>query len=311
MIFGLARSFINTGQEGMIFKRYVLHDPYSPVSLRQLFGKSFSQLIVFYVTTAALILSLIRAPAGRRTLLWLVAACLPIFIFALFIFEGGMPERYLPLFPFAFIAFACALDGDGDARGPSHVFKYLALCFALVVVVSNSQAASKPTLRREQDEVAARLADLPERLKPQSLVATVHLQDELSAFYFNYPFHPINRRGQMEVYNVLEPGAARIATWREDFARKTQATWRAGGDVWLSRRFFAARPRPEWNWVEGDERRVMWSDLPSFFETFETGDAVGGEDGFVLLPRTPRNEELINHLAVGGQAESPANNFKS
>ncbi|MFL6229568.1 MAG: hypothetical protein ACJ741_12400 [Pyrinomonadaceae bacterium] len=299
MVFGLARSFIYMGQDGILFKRYLLHDPYSPVSIRQLLGASLWQLAVFYITAAALVLRLIRSRAGRRTLVWLALACVPVFVFALFIFEGGMPERYLPLFPFVFVALARALDTEGDGRARAPFFKYVAFCFAAVVVVSNVRAMSKPTLRRKQDAVAARLADLPARLKPHSLIATVHLQDELSEFYFNYPFHPVNRRGQLEVYNVLEPGAARIATWREDFARKVQATWAAGGDVWLSRRFMASRPLPEWNWVEGDERRVAWGDLPNFFSGFDAGESVGGEDGFVLMARTPRNEALINDVAAG------------
>lgn len=297
MLFGLARSFIYMGQDGILFKRYLLHDPYSPVSLRQLFGASLWQLAVFYLTAAALTLRLVAAREGRRTLIWLAAACAPVFVFALFIFEGGMPERYLPLFPFVFVALARALDAEEATSTRAPVFKYVAFCFAAVVVVANARAMSKPALRRNQDAVAARLADLPARLKPHSLIATVHLQDELSEFYFNYPFHPVNRRGQLEVYNVLEPGAARVATWRADFARKAQTTWSEGGDVWLSRRFFAARPRPEWNWVEGDERRVTWGDLPEFFSRFDAGESVGGEDGFVLMPRTPRNEALIDGAA--------------
>jgi hypothetical protein len=301
MIFGLARSFIYMGHDGILFKRYLLHDPYSPVSLWHLFGASLWQLALFYLTAAALVLQLLAAREGRRTLLWIALACAPVFVFALFIFEGGMPERYLPLFPFVFVGLARALDAEGDdgARASAPFFKYVVFCFAVVIVVSNVRAMSKQTLRRNQDAVAARLADLPARLKPHSLIATVHLQDELSEFYFSYPFNPINGRGQLEVYNVLEPGAARIATWRTDFAQKVQTTWAAGGDVWLSRRFLAARPLPEWNWVEGDERRVTWGDLPNFFSRFDAGDSVGGEDGFVLLARTPRNEALISDDAAG------------
>lgn len=308
MLFGLARSFINMGQDGILFKRYLLHDPYSPVSLRQLLRASLWQLALYYITAAGLLLRLLSTRMGRRMLLWLATACGPVFVFALFIFEGGMPERYLPLFPFVFLALARALADDARARFAG--FKYLVLCFAAVAVGANVQAMAKLTLQHRQDAVAARLADLPARLKPRSLLATVHLQDELSEFYFNYPFHPINRRGQLEVYNVLEPGAARITTWRTDFARKTQTAWAAGGDVWLSRRFFAPRPRPAWNWVEGDERRVTWSDLPTYFMRFDTGAVVGDEDGFVLLPHTPRNEELINSTAAGETVAPPPNNLK-
>jgi hypothetical protein len=297
MLFGLARSFINMGQDGILFKRYLLHDPYSPVSLRQLLRASLWQLALFYLTAAALLLRLLTTRTGGRRMLALLAlAGAPVFVFALFIFEGGMPERYLPFFPFILLALAYALAAE---RAHPAWFKHLAGCFAVVLIVANMQAMAKLTLQHRQDAVAMRLADLPARLKPQSLIATVHLQDELSEFYFNYPFHPVNRRGQLEVYNVLEPGAARILTWREDFARKAEAAWAAGGDVWLSRRFFAARPRADWNWVEGDERRVTWADLPRFFTQFETSDVVGGADGFVLLPRTSANEQSVGRWAAG------------
>jgi hypothetical protein len=297
MLFGLARSFMHMGQDGILLKRFMLHDPYNPVTLRQLFGASLWQLAIFYLTAAALMLRLLSGRNGRRVLALLAVACAPVFAFALFIFEGGMPERYLPLFPFVFVALACALDED--ARRPPAFFRVLALVFAAAVVVANARALAKPLLARRQAAVAARLADLPVRLRPHSVVAVVHLQDELADFYFNYPFHPINRSGQLEVYNVLEPGAARIATWRTDFARTAQTAWAAGGDVWLSRRFFTTRPQAEWNWVEGDERRVTWADLPQFFAQFETGDAVGDADGFVLLARTPRNEALLARWATG------------
>ena len=295
MLFGLARSFMHMGQEGILFKRFLLHDPYNPVTLRQLFGASLWQLAIFYLTAAGLTLRLLLSRDGRRTFALLAIACAPVFAFALVIFEGGMPERYLPLFPFICLALAL----NEDARRRPAFFKYLALVFATALVVANARALAKPVLARQQAMVAARLADLPARARPHSVVAVIHLQDELAEFYFNYPFHPLNRRGQLEVYNVLEPGAARIVTWRADFARTAQTAWAAGGDVWLSRRFFAPRPQAEWNWVEGDERRVTWADLPQFFAQFDTGDAVGDVDGFVLLARTPRNEELLARWAAG------------
>ena len=307
MLFGLARSFMHMGQEGILFKRFLLHDPYNPVTLRQLFGASLWQLAIFYLTAAGLTLRLLLSRDGRRMFALLAIACAPVFVFALIIFEGGMPERYLPLFPFICLALARALDED--ARRRPAFFQYLALVFVASLVVANARALAKPVLARQQAAVAARLADLPARLRPHSVVAVVHLQDELAEFYFNYPFHPLNRRGQLEVYNVLEPGGARIETWRADFARKAQAAWAAGGDVWLSRRFFAARPQAEWNWVEGDDQRVSWGELPTFFTIFETTDAVGGEDGFVLLARTPHNEKLIDMIADGEIMALPQNIF--
>ncbi len=69
--------------------------------------------------------------------------------------------------------------------------------------------------------------------------------------------------------------------------------WDAGGDVWFSKRLLSERPRAEWNWVEGDDRRVAWVDLPAFFSQFEMGESVGGDNGFVLLQPTQRNRDYL------------------
>jgi hypothetical protein len=68
--------------------------------------------------------------------------------------------------------------------------------------------------------------------------------------------------------------------------------------VFVSRRVFAQRPRPEWDWVEGADTRVSWAHVYEFFAQLETGQAVGGEDGFVLLPRTPKNEQFLTQVAA-------------
>jgi hypothetical protein len=68
-------------------------------------------------------------------------------------------------------------------------------------------------------------------------------------------------------------------------------TWAAGGEVWVSDRLVAARPKAEWNWVEYDDRRVRWADLPAFFTRFERNSHSGGTDGFFRLADTPRNRE--------------------
>src|SRR5438132_4432722 len=58
-IFGLARSFINMGNDGLLFKRYLLHDPYNPVSLRVLIGAALWKLALFYSFAASVVMSLL------------------------------------------------------------------------------------------------------------------------------------------------------------------------------------------------------------------------------------------------------------
>ncbi|MCA1615403.1 MAG: hypothetical protein LC800_15135 [Acidobacteria bacterium] len=297
LAFGFARSFIHMGQDGLMFKRYLLRDPFSPVSLADLFRLSLWKLGLFYLSLAAAGAALAGTPRGRRVLAWALTQIVPVFLFALLLFESGMPERYLPLYPAVFAAFALALS-TGRARGARWLLpRAPVLAFAAAVVVSNFAAMRAGALSAEQGKVFARIGGLHPRLTPESLVVVVHLQDEVSGFYHNFPLHPLNRRGTLRIYSVTEPGSERILTWRQDFADKVLAYWGRGGDVWLSKRLFTGRPRPDWNWAEGDDARISWTHLRPFFSQIETGAQAGGEDGFALLTRGGRNEEFLRRVS--------------
>ena len=294
LVFGFARTFIHMGQDGLLFKRYLLGDPFSPVSLSDLLRLSLWKLGLFYLSLAAVGAVLVRAPRGRRLLAWALVQVVPVFLFALLLFESGMPERYLPLAPAVFACFALALSSE---RARAWLFGAPALAFVAALVVSNVGAMRVGALAREQEKVFARIDDLQPRLTAESLVAVVHLQDEVSGFYHNFPLHPLNQRGTLRIYSVTEPGAERNLTWRQDFADKVLTNWQRGGDVWLSKRLFTERPRPEWNWAEGDDRRISWTHLRPFFSQLETGAEAGGEDGFALLARGARNEEFLRRVS--------------
>lgn len=300
LAFGFARSFIHMGQDGLMFKRYLLRDPFSPVSLADLFKLSLWKLGLFYLSLAAAGVALVRTPRGRRVLAWALAQIVPVFLFALLLFESGMPERYLPLAPAIFAAFALALSSDG-ARArwwrPPLLVRAAVVAFVAAVVVSNFAAMRVGALAAEQEKVFARIDELHPRLTPESLVVVTHLQDEVSAFYHNFPFHPLNRRGTLRLYSVAEPGSERILTWRQDFADKVLTYWGRGGDVWLSKRLFTERPRPDWNWAEGDDARLSWTHLRPFFSQIETSAEAGGADGFALLARNARNEEFLRRVS--------------
>lgn len=295
LAFGFARSFIHMGQDGLMFKRYLLRDPFSPVSLADLFRLSLWKLGLFYLSLAAAGAALVGTPRGRRALAWALTQIVPVFLFALLLFESGMPERYLPLYPAVFAAFALALSAE-RSRG-ARWLRAPVLAFAAAVVVSNFAAMRAGALAAEQGKVFARINELHPRLTPESLVVVVHLQDEVSGFYHNFPLHPLNRGGTLRIYSVTEPGSDRILTWRQDFADKVLAYCGRGGDVWLSKRLFTERPQPDWNWAEGDDARISWAHLRPFFSQIETGAQAGGEDGFALLTRGGRNEEFLRRVS--------------
>jgi len=291
-VFGLARSFVNTGNDGVLFKRYLIGDELNPVSLWALARLSLVKFALFYLFAAALAASLLWARRGRRVAALLAAGSLPIICFAV-LFDGGAVERYLPLYPFVFVALAAGLASATAPRAS----RWAMLGFVGALVVVNGAALSKPALGRRQDETARRVADLRPRLGPRSLLYAVTWLDELVNFDRSFPFHPLNRGARPRVFSLVTPGSAQVKTWREEFAARTLAAWDEGGEVWVSRRAFAARPDFDWNWAEGDDPNVRWRDFPEFFSRLDAGETVGGDDGFFLLPPTPRNVPLLRDLA--------------
>ena len=289
LAFSIPRSFINMDRDGMWLKRYLLHDFYASVTMRDLFRLSLWKLVLFYVSATILCIELLRSKRSRQLFLLLLATAVPVLIFAMFIFEAGSIERYLPLDPFIFLACAYVLGAE-DTKFASRLVLILALITITAVNVNASRAGK---LESNKEEALARIHDLVPRLDQNSLVLAVNEQDNLAEFRLNFPLDPINLQGRWRTYDMLEINAERLRTWREDFAVRALATWQRGGAVWLPKRVFCAAPQPEWNWVEGDDKRVKWSDLPQFFRQLETGPAVGGDDGFVLLQQSPKNKEFL------------------
>jgi hypothetical protein len=286
--FSLPRSFINMDNDGMWLKRYMLHDPYAPVRLFDLFRLSWWKLALFYASLCAICLELLRARKGRLVLSGLFLALVPIVVFAIFIFEAGSIERYLPLFPFLFLALGYVLDSD-KASG---LIKGLLIAFLICTLTVNIAAMSRTTLAGQRASAMARIHDLIPLLKPNSLLIAINEQDNLAQFRQNFPLDPVNLDAQWQTYDLLEINTARLATWQQDFAKRAVGTWRRGGSVWLPARLLQARPSPNWGWVEGDDKRVSWNGVHSFFARFNTGPAIG-EDGFVEFEDNLTNREIL------------------
>jgi hypothetical protein len=291
MVFGFARSFINMGNDGLLFKRYLLADPFNPVSLTELFGAALWKLGLFYLFFASFVFTLFRSPASKRILILFLVNAVPVLGLAFF-FASSEPERYLPLYPMLFIAISSCLSG------PSRIFKTSAFVICAVMVAANLAAMARPALHHKQQAALSRIRDLLPRLDDRAIVFAVTYQDDLVVFNRTYPFDPINRSGRLHLSALVSPGTSWNLHWREDFAARALTTWRAGGATWLSKRAFSQRPRAEWNWAEGDDRRVSWKDFPLLCNQFDIGEDVGGPDGFVRIVSSPKNEQFLTRLAA-------------
>ena len=297
-IFGWARSFIDLGDAGRIIKRYLLHDPFNPISARDLFRlwPELLKLGLFYMTLFSIAFNLARFSRGRRALTLATVTALPVLGFAIH-WSGGDLERYLPLYPAFFLVLYISLT-DPKAL---HWTKAIAWIFVLCVVLTNAVSLRSATARHSQGQTENRVNDLVPRLKHGSLVIVSHNLDDLMEFSRNFPFSPINRSGTLNLYPLLTPGNSDVEKWRESFASRALGSWRVGGDIWISNRLFQVKPQADWNWVEGDDNRISWSGLGPFFSHLQYGESIGGDDGFVLLLPSTENQ---NSLGVLGPKES-------
>jgi hypothetical protein len=292
MVFGFANSLVDLSGEGVLFKRYLKHDPFNPVSSADLLRLSLWKLVFAYIALLCVAINLLRTERGRGLIGLLIVDLLPTVIFALFIFEAGDMSRYIATLPFVFMAVAAALCSD-RAIGWT---RYVIILFIAVSIIANVQAMSPWTLDRREERVETRIRDLVPLLKPASRVVTSHLQDDINNFTRDFLFNPINRGGKLSYYPVVAINSSQVDRWQPAFAETANDVWNNSGDLWLSKRLLTPRPRPEWNWVEGDDPRVSWTNLYRFFTQFEVGQSVGGDDGFVLLLPSDKNKAMLDNI---------------
>jgi len=287
-VFGFARSFINMGTDGLLFKRFLVNDPFNRVTAFDLLRQSLWKLIAFYLFLVALVINLIQTERKRKALLLLSVAALPVIVFAMY-WHGGDVERYLALLPFVSLAVAMALTGK--AWHP--LFRWILLGFSVFIIVTNCISLSNYIAAKEREKMANRIRPLVNRVKPDSTVFTANWQDALINFNRSFPLDDVNLASNIHLNAIIIPGDPGVAHWRETFSSIVTQTWLCGGEVWLSKRLLSPRPEAEWNWVEGDDARVGWRDLADYFTSMDFGETVGDYDGFVLLVETERNKKSL------------------
>jgi len=294
---GIPRSFLDLGDDTLLLKRYVFHDPYTPVGIgRVLFAAGTIKVLLFYLYVGALVLVLWKRPGNRGILLLLAAGAVPVLIFAVTLFEPGSTERYLPAYPFFFLAAACALAAGGRTYRMVH---WCMIVFLIGVLCAGNFYAKAgwretPAYRAFLERKNA----LEAEAQPQSMVAVINFSDPL----YRFPaLRLLDSRAQLHnlwVYDVIEVANTRVFHWRQEFAANVQERWSRGRQVWLSNRLLADKPLPEWKWVEGDTGRVQWSAVREFFRSLDVASRVGGDDGFVLVAQDPRNQERMRELSA-------------
>jgi len=295
MLFGFARSFIHLGNDGVLFKRFLLHDPLNPVTVFELVRLSLWKLALFYLMLGSLVIGLFVS-SSRRMLALLALTTAPFLLFAIR-FDGGAVERYLPLYPSIFVALAWTL---GSERVP-RVWKIAPILFLGLAVLVNSSVMARMVLDKQNERTLARLHGVIPRLQPNSWLVTTHLQDDLVNFQASSPFEPVNRHKTYHVYPLVWMNSDQAGRWQQEFAAHTLETWTENGHVWVSTRLLSTKPEASWNWVEGDDPRVRWDDIHGFFAQLQTCGVTSGGDGFVQLSQSEANIGFLNTILQQSQ----------
>jgi hypothetical protein len=129
-------------------------------------------------------------------------------------------------------------------------------------------------------------------------VVLVTNQDSLEEFLGRSISGEVNQPQPLRVYDILEPGTVRIQQWREEFSATVLKVWNDGGEVWVTKRAWAPRPLPGWNWVERDNPLEVWEDLYRFMQPLRTQGDSGGTDGFLLLRKGDENSLYLAPFAA-------------
>lgn len=295
-ITGLPRSVWDLGHDTVYLKRWLFSDPYNPARISTLVFSLGTKLALFYLGVGAVIWALWR---GRRAILvMLLAAGVPLVLFAILLFEPSSPERFLPVFPFLFLGFAAVLDRARRHLIPSALIVALLAGTTLVNLRENINISSNNQVAVTKTRVQA----LDRQVQPGALVMVVGLTDDLYTVPAANPLDNSLSTGRFRVRDTVVLASRNTARWRTEFAQRAQEQWAQNKEVWVSERFLAPRPKDSWWWVEGDDRRVRWSEFPEEFGKLVTDLKVPADgDGFLRLAQTPANrEQLAKWAALAG-----------
>ncbi|MFH1765075.1 MAG: hypothetical protein ABIF09_12885, partial [Gemmatimonadota bacterium] len=290
-VIGLPRSIVHLGDLGAAVKRFLLQDPYAPVSFWEVLTPEFGPMILFYSIALLCVWLLLRAPEGRRALGLLLFTAAPLALFAIS-WQGGDLERYMPLMPVFSLTLGLAYS---EAKGHSLSRGSMGVFLALVLLV-NGALMLEPRVDRAQARPLARLSGAVSSQAARLLVVPTH-QDAVWQLQRNYPETLAPFPGTGVAYLLL-PGTPDVERWEETFANRSLSAWEKGVEVWFSGRLFASDPDPDWGWTEGEDPRISWEGLNDFVTQFEFwAEEDPDPESFVLLLESVSNKALLEGMA--------------
>jgi hypothetical protein len=295
---GVTRSFLYFGDDGLLFKRFTMGDPYAPVHFGDLIQAGLWKILAVFLALLALAATLAAHRKTWPALAVVLCAALPCLGFAVLLFDTSDPGRYEPAYAALLVGVCAVLLLPRNMR----IGRWCLTIFAAAVFLVNWTAYGW-SLREGTADAIARVNLIHEHAGAHDTVFLLSFRDPISTFVQKAPFSRYNSPSTLALHHAIEPGSSLVLTWRRDAACRMLNTWKSGGNDWMSDRLVAQRPLPGWNWAEHDDDRVHWIDVAGFFAPLDRGDHIGGSDGFFLLPDSPENRQ---RLAGYCPAASPA-----
>jgi chromate transport protein ChrA len=289
MLFGVPRGFLWLGEGNSVLKQALLHPRRGATA--DVLRVAWKPVAV-YLVLAVLVFRLRTSDWGRRMLVCLSAAAIPVVIFAAFLFDPSPPERYLGIYPLLFASIGLVL-----ARQPwAHASRIIFVLFFGAMMATNLWAmwGFWPETGNAQQTIA-RLESVNRQVSERDLILFPSFQDDGLRFVDGRPFHPASRF-RLNLLTAVPIGKVDSANWKPAMSKTILATWQHGGRVWLSARMIQENPSPQW-WIEGDENRVRWAEVSRFYRGLDIAESVGGEDGFLELAQSPHNLALLQEIA--------------
>jgi hypothetical protein len=288
-VFGFVRSWIDVGNDGTQFRRFLLHDPYVHIPAVALLFSGAWKVVLICAFFAAVALKLgFGSKRGRRILTFLVLAFVPVFAFGVK-WQGGDMERYVAAFPALLLAAACAFSSR-----PTIVLKAIGIVFVAALFIVNLSDYFVWVRHTQDRAVEARVSVL--RPIPGGSYLMVFPGDPLLDLAASTSQSRSSGPRFRFVMPVVPIGYCYAKKWREIFASTAIDAWHQGGEVWIPRDLLNATPSPRDGWVEGAEPGVRWSAVNHFFLQLQTSEVRGD---FAEVPPTPPNTRLLAPLAGG------------
>ena len=295
VIFGFPKLFINMGNGGISLKRYLLHDPYNPVSLFNLVILVLWKVILFYGMLFFMILTLWNR-RHRRMLFLLLVGTLPMLLFAVK-FDGAANERYFPLLAFLIITFAYGIGISTNKK--LNLFRSICFGFIASVIIVDTTAMCIENLKNEESTAKEELAQIAPFLasKPQSIILTLTIDKLVTLKYAPGSDSSKSIPPYRPVY-LVELNTGRILTWKQALGDSIQYAWNNGGDVWLETHLLDSIPKEETGWVELQDPRVRWKDIREVIRAFNTETPIKNNgESFALLKKTSANSQVVDSLS--------------